>query len=144
VSKVSKGTAEEKPFGRLHDALIHCIRSNDELLTISGTAGAHNWELKVDSVVCFVCTPFLSGNIILNVNLHKFGPEIRRDLSVSDSLISLFFDVYGPKETNTNFEGLTFLEVTSSYGAEILCLFGGRVDITFPSERGLPHDTRTP
>jgi hypothetical protein len=128
---VFKQTSEQKHFSRLHDAFIHFIRSNDGSLTVSGTADAHNWDLKVDSVKCLVCTPFLAGNIILNVNLHKFGPETRRDLSVSDDLISLFFDVYGPKEADSAFQGLGFLEITSSYGAEILCLFGGSMEITF-------------
>jgi hypothetical protein len=128
---VSKETSEQSSLSRLHDAFIHSIRSNDGLLAISGTVDAYNWGLKVDSVKYLVCTPFLSGNIILNVNLHKFGPDIRRDLSVSDDLISLFFDVYGPKEADSAFEGLDLLEITSSYGAEILCLFGGNMDITF-------------
>jgi hypothetical protein len=113
---VSIETPNQKSLSALHDALIHSIRSDGGLLTISGAAGVHNWKMKVDSVKYLACSPFLSGNIILNVNLHKFSSEIRRYLSVSDELISLFFDVYGPKAADTSFDGLDLLEITSSYG----------------------------
>ena len=118
---------------RLHDADIIAIRFESGVFAVSGKDDVgKSWEITVAGVRYMVCGPFLPGNIIGTIIVHRFQPGIRNVLRVSNNTSDMFFDTYGVSDSNLRFSEFNFLEISSSYGVEILCLFNGDINCKSP------------
>lgn len=115
-------------YKHLHDANLSSLAVQDDELRI-GISESREWTLLVTGVAYLVCAPFLMGNIIQDIRVLPFAELDLNDCRVSQELRAAFFDTYGPLPDAPAFSEHLLLEITSSYGCEMLALFKGEVKL---------------
>ena len=113
----------------LHDAALTSINSQNKLVVLSGiTEMGKTWDLKLFGVQFFACAPFLSKNIIGSVLVRKWGFGVNGNVIASKELEKVL-DMYGPSFKRVNSSRQFIIEMSTSYGAELLCIFDGELTL---------------
>jgi hypothetical protein len=122
----------------LHDALFTSISSKGHELSLSFEDGGKQYDLQIEGLVGLYMDSFLAGNIVLSASVYSL--PLTDDDAVSIQGIIEKYSEYYKSPALQSAAGKAFV-IESSYGAELIAVFTGRIVTPCGFGEGRGHET---
>jgi hypothetical protein len=108
----------------LHDALFTSISLKGHELSLAFEEDGKKYDLQIEDLVGFYVDSFLAGNIVLSASVYSL--PLTDDVIVSNRGLIEKYSEYYKSPVLPSAVGKALL-VESSYGAELIAVFTGRI-----------------
>ena len=113
---------------KLHDSNFFSVESRDGRVRLGFNFEDEDTFIELNDVSALVVAPFLQGNIVDDVVLSD-ARNVSEVISGVGEGVRKNFEEYYPSKVASPHEGSRILTVSTSYGAEVLCVFSGRIEV---------------